>query len=78
MPSEETLRALLKKLDLKAVDILRTGEEAYKAHFKGVTQESDLITLLRQFPKVIERPIIVKADKAIIARPPEAVLAFMD
>jgi arsenate reductase len=76
-PSEDDLRDVLAKLGLSAADILRKGEEAYKAHFKGITDEAALISLLAVHPKVIERPIIIKGDKAVIGRPPEAVLTLL-
>ena len=77
VPNEADLRDVLAKLGLSAADILRKGEEAYKAHFKGVTDEATLISLLTLHPKVIERPIVIKGDKAVIGRPPEAVLTLL-
>lgn len=78
VPDEADLRDVLAKLGLSATDIMRKGEEAYKAHFKEVTDEAALIRLLCQYPKVIERPIIIKGDKAVIGRPPEAALTLLD
>ena len=77
VPDEADLRDVLAKLGLSARDILRKGEEAYKLHFKDVTDEAALISLLSQYPKVIERPIIIKGDEAVIGRPPEAALTLM-
>lgn len=77
VPDEADLRDVLAKLGLSAPDVMRKGEEAYKAHFKDVTDEATLITLLTQHPKVLERPLIIKGDKAVIGRPPEAALTLM-
>ena len=78
VPSQETIRSLLKKLGMSASDILRKKEAAYKAHFKNVTDEEALITLLASHPIVMERPIIVRGDKALVARPPELVQQLLD
>lgn len=77
VPDEADLRDVLAKLGLSARDVLRKGEEAYKAYFKDVTDEAALITLLTQHPKVLERPLIIKGEKAVIGRPPEAALTLM-
>lgn len=76
VPDQEELRSVLAKLSLAPIDILRKGEEAYKAHFKDVSDDAELLLLLTQHPKVIERPIVITAEKAAIGRPPEAVLAL--
>ena len=67
------ISCVLSKLGLSAADILRRGEAEYKAHFKDITDEDELISLMVRFPKVIERPIIISGDRAVIGRPPEAV-----
>ena len=77
IPNEADLRELLAKLGLSAVDIMRKGEEDYKTHFKDVGDEAILISLICQYPKVIERPIIIKDNKAVIGRPPEAALTLL-
>ena len=77
VPNEAELRGLLAKLDLSAGDVLRKGEDAYKTHFKDVSDEPALISLMCQYPKVIERPIIIKDNKAVIGRPPEAALTLL-
>lgn len=74
-PTPEELRDLLAKLDMPARDLLRKGEDAYKENNLSDPQLSDdtLIEAMVKFPKLIERPIVVKGDKAIIGRPPERV-----
>ena len=68
-----TIASVLSKLGLSAADILRRGEAEHKAHFKNIADEDELILLMARFPKVIERPIIISGDRAVISRPPEAV-----
>ena len=75
-PNQKELTALLKKLDMTPREILRKTEEDYKIN--NLSDKSipdlDLINIMLRFPKLIERPIVVKDQKAIIGRPPENVL----
>ena len=74
-PTPDELRALLKKLDLPAEAIVRKGEEVFKTHYAGKTlSEDEWIAALIAHPVLIERPIVVCGERAIVARPP-AVLA---
>jgi arsenate reductase len=70
---------ILKKLALKPRDILRKGEQEYKDNNlkKDNLSEEDLINYMIKYPKLIERPIVVKGDKAVIGRPPEKVLELI-
>ena len=70
---------ILKKLVLKPRDILRKGEQEYKDNNlkKDNLSEEDLINYMIKYPKLIERPIVVKGDKAVIGRPPENVLELI-
>jgi len=73
------IKELLKKLTLKPRDILRKGEQEYKDNNlkKNNLSEEDLINYMIKYPKLIERPIVVKGDKAVIGRPPEKVLELI-
>ena len=77
VPTKAEIKDVLAKLGCDCQAILRRQEEAYKAHFKDVDDEQTLITLLTNHPKVLERPIIIKGDIAVIGRPPEAVHALL-
>lgn len=73
-PSAVELKGILGKLNMKAEDIVRKGEAIYKEQFKGKDlSEEEWIKALVENPKLIERPIVVKGDKAVIGRPPENV-----
>ena len=78
-PSAEEVTSILKKLDLSSRDIIRKGEDEYKLlNIKDQSlTENELITFMSENPKLIERPIVVKDDKAIIGRPPENVLSLL-
>jgi len=62
-------------LGLKPEELLRRGEAIYKDNYKGkeLTNE-EWIDAMIEHPKLIERPIVVSGDKAVIGRPPENVL----
>ena len=69
---------LLKKLNIPAENLIRKGEADFKENYKGKTlSESEWIDAMVEFPKLIERPIVVKGDRAVIGRPPENVLSLL-
>ncbi|AOE50073.1 arsenate reductase (glutaredoxin) [Kangiella sediminilitoris] len=75
-PSEKELSGIIKNLGVSARDILRTKEAEYKEaglDNKELTDEQ-VINLMVQYPKVIERPIVFNETVAAVGRPPENVL----
>ncbi len=78
-PSVQVLKKLLKALDLSPRALLRKGEDAYKTLGLNDTTLSDsaLIKAMVENPKLIERPIIVKGNTAVLGRPPENVEALL-
>jgi arsenate reductase len=78
IPTKKELKDILNKLGLKAEDILRKGEAAYKENFKGkILTNDEWLDAMITYPKLIERPIVVKGDKAVLGRPPENVLELL-
>ncbi|MDA1334757.1 MAG: arsenate reductase (glutaredoxin) [bacterium] len=77
-PTEVQLRELLGKLEMEAIDLVRKGESVYKELYsdKEMT-EKELIEMMVENPILIERPIVVFGQKAVIGRPPENVLEFL-
>ena len=74
----EQLKEILKKLNISAFDLLRKGENDYKEQIKGKElTEDEVVDLMVQYPKLIERPIIIQNDKAIVGRPPSLVIDFL-
>ena len=73
------IQALLGKLGLSARQLLRTGEDEYKSLNLSDPNlsESQLIDAIAAHPKLMERPILETADKAVIGRPPENVLEIL-
>lgn len=77
-PSPTELKSLLKKLGLKAEELVRKQESLYKERYKGKDfTEAQWLRILSENPILIERPIIVKGNKAVIGRPPERVLELL-
>ncbi|MDH1340690.1 arsenate reductase (glutaredoxin) [Ectopseudomonas oleovorans] len=78
-PSASELKSLLGKLGISARDLLRSGEDEYKT--LGLSDanlsEAQLIEAMAKHPKLIERPILIAGDKAVIGRPPEKVLELL-
>ncbi len=78
IPSKEELQLVLAKLNMNVKDIIRTGERIYKDKFKNMNfTDDEWITILLENPKLMERPIVVKGNKAVIGRPPENVLELV-
>jgi arsenate reductase len=73
--TESQLKALLKKAKLSPKDILRTKEDICKSLGLAKKDLSDdaLIELMVEYPDLIQRPIVEKGDRAMLARPAETV-----
>lgn len=77
-PTAAELVHILNMLGMEPEALMRKGEAEYAEHFKGRDlSRADTIALMVQYPKVIERPIVVSGDKAALGRPPESVLAIL-
>lgn len=70
--SEEDLKGILLKLDIEPQALVRKNEAVWKENFKGKTlSDSAIIKAMAEHPKLIERPIVVRGAKAVVARPVE-------
>lgn len=74
-PSADALTGILNKLGIGARELLRKGEDAYKENklSNKALNDEQLIAFMVKYPKLIERPIVIKGDNAILGRPPENV-----
>jgi len=74
-----TLTSLLAKLNMAPREIIRRTESEFKENKLGAPEVTDeqLINAMIQYPKLIERPIVVSDNKAVIGRPPENVREMM-
>jgi len=77
-PTYNELVALLKKLNLKPIELIRQKEKIWIENYKNKTMtDEDIIEAMVTNPILIERPIVIKDDKAIIGRDPEKLEAFL-
>ncbi|PRX55148.1 arsenate reductase (glutaredoxin) [Flagellimonas meridianipacifica] len=72
--SKEELVSVIKKLGIPPQQLVRTSESIWKENYKGKSLTDDeVINAMVQHPKLIERPIVINNDKAVVARPAEKI-----
>lgn len=77
-PSFDELKGVLVKLNMRPWDLIRKGEKIYKEQFKGQEKTDDeWISAMVEHPILIERPIVINNDQAVVARPPEKTLEVL-
>ncbi len=78
-PSKEEIKAVLKMLGISARELMRTKEDIYKElGLKDVEDEEKLIEAMAEYPKLIERPVVINDGKAAIGRPIEKIIELID
>mgnify|MGYP006100466865 CR=1 FL=1 len=76
--SFEELQQTIKKLTISPIDLIRKNEAIYKENFKGKTlTDKEWIQVMIDYPKLMERPILIVGNKGVIGRPPEKVLEII-
>ena len=75
-PDKETLKEIISKLGIPAAELVRTGEQAYKEAGLNIEKmsENDIIEAICAQPSLLQRPIVVSGNRAVIGRPPVKVL----
>jgi|TARA_B100000902_G_scaffold360299_1_gene376824 arsenate reductase len=78
-PTVSVLSKIVDYLQMKPRDLLRKGEDEYKTfNLKDITLDNSIILkIMSENPKLIERPIVLSGNRAIIGRPPENVLELI-
>jgi arsenate reductase (glutaredoxin) len=75
VPTAKELKDIIKLLGIKPIELIRQNEPIWKEHFKGKDlSDSEIIKVMVENPKLIERPIIISGNKAVIGRPAELIL----
>lgn len=78
VPTRAELENILALLKLKPIDLVRTKEAIWKEKYKDSDlSDSEVIDAMLENPKLIERPIVIKNNKAAIGRPPKQVLDIL-
>jgi len=78
-PTARELEALVAKLGIDPEQLVRKGEDVYKKEYAGKTlSRAQWIEAMVRHPILIERPIVVAGDRAVIGRPPENVLTLLE
>lgn len=74
-PTKTELKSIINLLGIKPIDLVRKNEAIWKANYKNKELNDDIIiNAMLENPKLIERPIVINDNKAVIGRPPENIL----
>ncbi|WP_299381432.1 arsenate reductase (glutaredoxin) [uncultured Lacinutrix sp.] len=78
VPTKKELQQLIKMLNIEPIDLVRKNEAIWKSEYKNKDLTNDaIIDAMLAHPKLIERPIIVNGDKAVICRPTENIYKIL-
>ncbi|SEB53355.1 arsenate reductase [Tenacibaculum sp. MAR_2009_124] len=74
VPTIKELSEIINLLNISPIELVRKNEKVWKENYKGKDlSDEEIIKAMVENPKLIERPIVINGDKAIIGRPPEAI-----
>jgi len=78
-PTEDEIKEICTKLNCEPEDIIRKSEKDYKENniASMLGNKDSLISKMVEYPKIIERPIIIINNKAVIGRPPENIYSII-
>ena len=77
-PTAKELEVILEMLNIQPIELIRKNEIIWRENYRGKQMRDDeIINAMRENPKLIERPIVIKNGKAIIGRPPKKVLNLL-
>lgn len=75
----KNVELLLSKLNIKPIELIRKEEKEWKENYKGKEMnDTEIIHAIAKFPKLMQRPIVINGEKAIIGRPPENILKIFN
>jgi len=73
-PTKDDIKFLLKLLKIPAIDLIRRNEPQFEKYKNLDLSPTRLINLMAKYPRLIQRPILIEGNKALIGRPVERVL----
>lgn len=74
----KNLTTIISKLDISPIDLVRKNEAIWKSEFKGKDlNDAQIIEAMVANPKLIERPIVINKNKAVIGRPLDAIKTIL-
>ncbi len=74
----EKLNKIIKLLKIRPIDLIRQNETIWKENFRDLEfTDEELIEVMVEYPQLIERPIVINGDKAVIGRPPTKILDIL-
>ncbi len=77
-PDASEIRELIDRLGITPAQLVRRGEADYReAGLSAESGDKELVEAMVRYPKLIERPIVVRGDRAVLGRPPENVLELI-
>ena len=77
-PTFEEIKEIIRLLDIKPIDLVRKNEAIWKDNFKGKDlSDSAILQAMADFPKLIERPIVINKGQAVVGRPPEIIKSIL-
>lgn len=78
VPSKKALSRILEKLGMRADQLIRKNEAIWKEQYRGKDlSENELLDAMVKYPKLIERPIVIEGEKAVLGRPTENIETFI-
>ena len=78
IPSEKELTEIIKMLNISPIQLVRKTEKIWKENYKGKElSDKEIIKAMIEYPKLIERPIVINNNKAVIGRPPENIKSII-
>ena len=73
------LELIIEKLGITAVELVRRNELIWKENYKGKNlSDKEIVRAMIENPKIMERPIVVNGEEAVLGRPPENVLKIVN
>ncbi len=79
VPTKKELREVLGYLSSSPVQLVRKNEAIWKEKYKGrILSDEQIIDAMIKYPKLIERPIVIKGNRAVIGRPAETIIELLE